>query len=1123
MAYRTGTISLRLLAPLFAGAVLFASAHAQTTPKPEPLHLSQKSEQVLTTLSHIHDLPVTGWRMHEGNLMHGESVDLDDSSWAVAKENSTLGKDAIWFRKTIVIPQNLDGYDLTGTRISFAFNIGANGPVPLIVYFDGRRVAMGDDLEPIQLFDHAKPGDKVVVAVKALYTVDQKRYRGATAKIFFSAARPNPNDVRLEAISASYLIPVLDKNPAADQNILDKAVSSVDIDALKQGNQQAFDASLKSAQQQLEALRPTLSKASFLLAGNSHIDAAWLWPWTETVDTVKRTFFTALQLMQEYPNYTFSQSAAAYTEWMADKYPEINNQIRERVKQGRWEIVGGMWIEPDLNMPDGESLVRQILVGKRYFKQQYGVDVRIGWNPDSFGYNWQLPQIYKKSGIDYFVTQKMEWNDTNQLPLKLFWWQSPDGSRVLTYFPHGYGSPIEPDHIASDFYVARKDNPGLPEMMHLYGIGDHGGGPTRAMLDVGDRWAMTGGGAKKVFPPTRFGIAQTFFSSVEKKLDTKDAPVWNYETLAEDKGILPTPPPGKISLPVWNDELYLEYHRGVFTTQANHKRNIRESSEWLLDAEKWSSLDWLAGASYPGNELNEAWKKVLFNQFHDLAAGSGIAIIYKDAQKDYNMVHFTANQVQGHALGDIASYIDTTKHVPAKGVPIIVWNPMAWTRTDIVSAHVELPDGIAPIQIVDGVGDILPSQPVNDASNKPTEKILFLAKDVPALGYRVFYARPVTAAAKQKELAASTVKIDAGSHTLENAFLKLTIDPATGCITHLVDKKSGFDSIAAGGCGNELQTFVDKPKEYDAWNIDPGTLDHYTPIHSVESVKFLEAGPLYSVVSIKRHWQGSEFDQKVILYNGLDRVDVVNNFDWHEKHVLLKAAFPLAATSNEATYEIPFGSIERPTTRNNSWEDAKFEVPAQRWADLGNSSHGFSLINDSKYGYDDKGNMLRLSLLRSPTWPDPNADQGHHHFAYSLYPHAGSWKQALTVRQGFDFNYKLEAEQVAPHTGVLPTEFSFVKVQPEDLVLTAVKKTEDGNGLLLRFYEWAGKAGKATITLPNGVASAVETNLMETPEGNPLATTSNSVTVPFMPYSINTVRVSFGDRGPGFFAGVAKK
>ena len=451
------------------------------------------------------------------------------------------------------------------------------------------------------------------------------------------------------------------------------------------------------------------------------------------MQVVHNTFSTALQLMDEYPQYTFTQSAAAYSEWMCQKYPAICQEIQQRVKEGRWELVGGMWVEPDLNMPDGESLVRQLLIGKRYFRDKFGADVRIGWNPDSFGYNWQLPQIYKKSGVDYFVTQKMAWNDTNPLPFKLFWWQSPDGSKVLAYFPHDYARGIEPEPLAEDVARARQLNPGLPEMMHLFGVGDHGGGPTRAMLDVGVHWTDP----KMVYPRTFFGNAQGFFSDIEGKLDTPHSPVWNYKTIAAGSTQLPAPPAGMVSLPTWNDELYFEYHRGVFTSQAAHKRNMRESEVWMLDAEKYSSLAWLTGLPYPASELNEAWKKVLFNQFHDLAAGSGIAVIYQEAQRDYDMVRFTTGEATSAALADIASRVDTRS--PATSKPVLIFNPLAWERKDIVEFSVQMPDSVnGGVSVLDAQNHPLPVQVISSHSVKDaatnTVQLLVEPRTVPALG-----------------------------------------------------------------------------------------------------------------------------------------------------------------------------------------------------------------------------------------------------------------------------------------------------------------------------------------------------------------------------------------------------
>ena len=1098
---------------LCLGGLLFSPLAATTQnlkESPLPSLLNTQSQNVLDKLASLSALPEPIWHYHAGDMEHGESSTLDDSGWQTVTSPSTLPGEALWLRAKIEVPKNLNGYDLTGTQISFRLHIDANGPVTQIVYFNGRRVAMGTDLEPIALFADAHPGDRVLVAVKLLHSEDQKRLRGSELTIQFAVNRPNPEDFRKEAASASLLLPALGEGGGESSGKLQTIIQTINLSALSASNQAAFDESLRQAQQQMMTLRPLLQGADIHLTGNAHIDAAWLWPWTETVEVVRQTFGTALQLMNEYPKYTYSQSAAAYDEWVEQKYPPEFAEIKQRVKEGRWEMVGGMWVEPDLNMPDGESQVRQLLIGERYFQSRFGVDVRIGWNPDSFGYNWQLPQIYKRSGVDYFVTQKMAWNDTNQLPLKLFWWQSPDGSRVLTYFPHNYVNDIDPVDMAIAFAHARQDNPGTTELMHLYGIGDHGGGPTRAMLDAGDRWMEP----DKAYARLNYGVAGSFFSAVEKELDTAHAPIWNYKTLAAGDTKLPPSAAGLWSLPVWNDELYLEFHRGVFTTQANHKRNMRESEEEMLNAEKWSALAWLSGTPYPAQQLNEAWKKVLFNQFHDLAAGSGIAEIYKDAQKDYDMVRFTTDAATRQASGAIASYIDTQSG--SRGVPLLVFNPLAWERTDLAEFTVQLPAAASAVEIVDGAGKVIPSESSAQNSDTHTFTVRAEVPDVPSLGYKLLYARAARAATRA---ALEGVQVSADGHTLENRFLRLTVDPRTGCIISLVNKKSGFDAIAKGGCGNQLQAFKDTPKEYDAWNIDADFDKVFTNLDMVESVQLTEHDALRAVLRVTRHWQASTFVQDITLYNDLPRVDVVTDIDWHERHKLLKAGFPLAASGPYATYEIPYGSIERPTTRNNSVEDAKFEVPALRWADLGDEQNGFSLINESKYGYDAKGNLLRLSLLRSPTWPDPQADQGHQHFSYALYPHSGTWKQALTVREGYDFNYHLTVMQVSPHSGELPGSFSFLKAEPDNVVVTAMKKTEDGDGLLVRFYEWAGKPGNVTLTLPPGILSATLANLMEKAEGPPLPISGGrQVSVPVTPFQIQTVIVYYPAPSQNFLA-----
>jgi alpha-mannosidase len=1080
------------------------------TPVRELKNLSPEAIAKLHTLETLNALPVGEWRFHVGDVEHGEAVGLDDSSWPLVSPRSktSSGKapmDAVWYRRTIEVPKTVNGYDITGARVWFQFRADANGPMPEIIYFNGRRVALGDDLEPVVLFEPAKPGDKILVAVKLLHTVDTKTWEGVSLRIEQDPklGRPDPDDIRVQCIAAANLLPEL---PTPRKDLLPKveeAVAAIDMQALAAANQAKFDASLKNAQAILSELHPVLAQAKVVEDGNSHIDAAWLWPRSETIDVVRRTFTSALQLMQEYPDYTYTQSAAQYNAWMADKYPKMNEEIRQRIKEGRWEIVGGMWVEPDLNLPGGESLVRQLLVGQRFFQKEYGVFARIGWNPDSFGYNWQLPQIYKRSGMDYFVTQKMHWNDTNQLPFRLFWWESPDGSKVLTYFPTDYvHDNVSPTRISADFAESAQRNPGTTEMLDLYGIGDHGGGPTRAMLDQSDKWIAAGTTGGEAVPTMHYGTAQSFFSSVEKKLNP-DSPIWNYDKLAQGWTAPVAGTNGTMGVPTWKDELYFEYHRGVFTSQAAHKRNMRVSEQQTLNTEKLASIAWLNGGSYPNEEITEDWKRITFNQFHDLAAGSGIAVIYRDAKKDFDKVSDSNILNSRVALGSIEERVDT--HVK-NGVPVMVFNTEAWPRKEMVRITAQFPEAATSATVFDVHGNELPVQLVG--VDEHNEVVLYVPVSVPAFGYTLLNVVPSNA---EQQMKPAVRLVDRGNEfQLSNQFVSVTIDKTTGCMTSLNTPSHPASFFAPNSCANQLQLFADNPKNYDAWNIDPGTLD--APPITLEKTVKVSATPDDSqrkAVNINSKWQKSTFSQYVSLDPTSDFVRVVTNIDWQEQHVLLKAAFPLAASGPKATYEIPFGSIERPTTRNNSFEKAKFEVPALRWADLGDNKQGVSILNNSKYGYDAEGNVLRLTLLRAPTWPDPDADHGRQVFTYTIYPHTGTWKDAQTVRRGYELNDPLRAEQVFAHTGELPAEYSFASVENPNVTLTALKKAEDADALVFRMYEWAGKASEVKLHVPKGADYAVESNLMEKVEGPHLALTGDVVTVPIKPYEILTVQVFY--------------
>ena len=1049
------------------------------------------------TLDHLNSLTHRSemeWRYHT-DVPHPEDPALNDSDWQTLRiqSQSTGNNNATtehWtgtrvLRRWIEIPEQINGYATSGSRVSLDLRFTSSEGLRITVFSNEAILYRGDDdnILPVLITENAQPGQKFLVAVRVVADdAVQANFTQSEIAIQAPRSRPDPALLRLEFLAARPIIAAYEEGRAERIQQLDTALRAINFSLLERGDQAGFDESLKTAHAKLAELKPWLQQFTIRAVGNSHIDMAWLWPWTETVEVVRNTFQSVLDLMREYPDFKFTMSSARTYEWMQEKYPDLFQEIKRRVQEGRWEVIGGMWVEPDLNMPDGESLVRQILVGKRYFQKNFGIDVRIGWNPDSFGYNYQLPQIYKKSGMDYFVTQKLLWaHEFTTFPYKLFWWQAPDGSRLLTYFPHDYAGGIDAESLGQDLSVWMPSIYGKkltdsPEMMHLYGVGDHGGGPTRVMLDHAEQLRAP----ETVFPKFEFSFATEFFNDIEKKLPS-------------------------MQVPTWDGELYFQYHRGVFTTQSETKRRIRRAEENVLNAEKFASVASLYGRPYPQDEMQLTWKNLLFDHFHDIMPGSGIAVNYLDAKRNLEDVDRAANEVMLGSLREIAAHIDTQR----EGVPMILVNPLSWSRTDVAEIEAQLPRAAREIRVLDSNGNIAATQLLSIDSETHRARFLLLAH-TPSFGYATYFVSGADTRPAEHPM------LKASNHTLENEFLRLTIDPQSGCMTSLYDKRSGTESLApaetdTGGpkdsiCGNLLQTFVDKPQKWDAWNIDADFEKKHWDLDKADEVALIESGPLRAVIEVKNHFQNSTFVRDIVLYAGVPRVDIRMRADWHEKHILLKVAFPVSAHSDKATFEIPFGSVERPTTRNTPAEQAQFEVPAQRWADLSDAQHGLSLLNDSKYGYDAKGNVLRLSLLRSPEWPDPHADEGKHEFTYSLYPHGGGWKEAMTIRRGYELNYHLLELHSDNHQGALPATDSFVKVDADNVIVTALKQSEDDNALILRFYEWAGKKGNVRLRVAPGVESAFETNLIEKPISR-VAIDNGWVDVATNPYEIKTIKL----------------
>jgi alpha-mannosidase len=897
----------------------------------------------------------------------------------------------------------------------------------------------------------------------------------------------NPDFKRYTFIGKPYQIPDKRRTPKKRletlKKTLEQAVTTILPEMLNSDQPKQLASSIEKSYRVARPLRVFAKEFKVHLIGNAHIDIAWLWRMRETVMVARNTYDTVLKNMEEYPELHYAQSQALTYEWMEKFYPELFERIKQKVKEGKWEIVGGMWVEPDCNLISGESWVRQLLYGKRYFKEKFGLDVDTGWNPDSFGYNWNMPQIYTKSGIKRFITQKIWWNDTTVFPHFIFWWQGVDDTRLLTYFPPvGYTARVRlPEDIVN---ITRYEaTTGYKKTLLLYGIGDHGGGPNREILN-------------RVRDYKNLYIAPDFIHS--KSID------FLQHMTADLNDHIPT----------WKDELYLEYHRGTYTTQAKIKKNNRKSESLLSSAEKIASIVSImdSAPSYPQDELDKAWKVVLTNQFHDILPGSSITPVYHDALEDYANAKRKMKKVITDSLEKIAKKVDTST---VKGIPLMVFNPLSWKRSDLVSVKIPLVED-QTLKILDSKGQEVPAEISRDC--QPSEALLyFIAKDIPAVGYELF------SIVKTEEKTREEKKKEIGSDTfiqVENKFLLLKINKESGNIASLFDKRLGKEFVEKGKEANILQVYEDRPERWDAWNI--GYTGRMWELNHAESVELKENSAVRKVVRVTKNFLGlsknryspteefpsSFFTQDIILYSDLDRIDIKTEADWWEDHMLLKAAFPVSVRSDFATYEIPFASIRRTTRSETLWEKARFEVPALRWADLSEKEYGISLLNDSKYGYDIHSNVMKISLLRAPTWPDPMADRGKHCFIYSIYTHPGSVTDGNTVKRASELNAPLLPLITDKHKGTLPKSFRFFNVISKNVILETIKKEEDGNGIILRLFESAGTESQAEVILFKKPEKIYETDLMENVVKEH-QTNEKSLPLRFNRFEIKTLKVIF--------------
>ncbi len=806
----------------------------------------------------------------------------------------------------------------------------------------------------------------------------------------------------------------------------------------------------------LFAKRANDSAVELILSGHSHLDVIWLWPLWETTRKCARTFSSMVDYIDRFPKFTFTQSQAYLYEQTKKHYPRLYDRIRQAVRARRWEVSTGMYVEADTNIPSGESLVRQVMFGKRFAKDEFNLDVDVLMLPDVFGYSAALPQILRKAGIKYFTTQKLAWNDTNPFPHTTFTWEGLDGSEILAHFlpSLNYNASPEPGELArAEKRHLDKDRsrPGL----YQYGHGDGGGGPTTQMIEYVGRAKNFEG-----LPKCKTGFVSELFHKLERESS---------------------------DLARWVGEFYFECHRGTFTTQATTKMLNRRSELALRHAELLGAIGSTIGGKYDQAALTECWKLVLLNQFHDVLPGTSISAVYELVTEQLSEVIARSAKLADNSAAAIAKQIDTT----GDGRPVIVWNTLSWYRTGVV--RIQPPQTRSRPTVIDSKGESVPSQKCSSG------ELMFLAADVPAMGYEVY--RLAEGAPK-----AAALPLKVSEKLLENDLLRVRINK-NGELTSVYDKTNGREALR-GGHGNEFQLYEDRPSNWDAWEIDDHRRDERLRLADATSVKVVERGPVRAAVEVRRTIGTSSLVQRIVLHAHAARVDFETKIDWCEDQKTLKVAFPVDVRAQQATYEIQFGALERATHRNTSWDAAKFEVPAHKWADLSEPGYGVSLLNDCKYGHDIHDNTMRLTLLRAPMSPDPQADRGHHEFAYAIMPHAGNHIDAETVRRGYEFNVPLDATTPAARKGELPQTCSFFWVDSPAVVLDTVKKAENEDALILRLYEAHGGRADARLVTPLPVKSAVECDLLEKKALGKLAKPKDcSLALKFAPFEIKTLKL----------------
>ena len=856
---------------------------------------------------------------------------------------------------------------------------------------------------------------------------------------------------------------------------LDNALRDLSLWMDLEASEEVFDADIPKARKFLAPLlaaRNGSTAPEFHLIGNSHIDVAWLWPLQQTYRKMGHTSASMLKLMERYKEFRFLQSQAQLYAYLKRDYPDVYRRVKAAAKRGQWVPEGSMWIEADMNVSGGEALIRQFLLGKRFFKQEFGIDQEVCWLPDVFGYNANLPQILAGCGVKYFTTQKIFWNYHGGTvhPYETFMWEGIDGTSILTHLHRTYTNHTQPENLDGRW----KDNvhkEWTEKILYPFGWGDGGGGPDREQLEFLRREKDLEG-----LPRTRWSSPQEFFEHLVA------------DGLPKDR---------------WAGELYLEVHRGTFTSQAKTKRGNRLSELCMREAEMWSALAWASlGKAYPAKQLEADWKKLLLNQFHDILPGSSITRVYQEAEALHEQVIESVTTQASAAR----------KALGGNKNGYVVWNSLSWERDAIV----ELPDEGCPVDVE---GTALPVQEIGKGKDR---RLLVAVPELPSCGGTTIRFKPGKPGQINPAGRVSASQTKAGV-VMENDQLRLRLN-GRGEVVECLDKQAERQLVPAGKVMNAVQLFRDNPANWDAWDIDVSYNDGPVALGEAESVRIVASGPLEARVRVVRKLSdASGYEQDIVLRAFSRRVDFVTTVDWQECHRLLKVAFPADLSSTTLRGEIQFGHVIRPTNRNMEFERQRFEWPAQKWAALSEAAYGIGLLNDCKYGYDFLDGALRLTLLRAPVAPDPLADRGRQEFTYSLALHEGPFTQSRIVQEAYELNVPARVEKGCLSGGRmsfalvsenmdLPSDASveereLLQVFDSSAMIETIKRSEDGKALIVRLYETMGGSADVKLWVATPFATAQECDMLENPTAKLKVAKDRSVPLRFRPFEVKTIRL----------------